>query len=305
MSSSFYLVYPLIAAILYALSAWFMKASQRCGLNSAQVTLWAMAATAVSFMAVHYPWLDQPWREAVAWGPIVALAVMFYLGLAATVVALDRGAVSLATPMLGTKVVLVAVLDAFGAGGLVSSQDWIAAVLSMVGVIILACSGNHGEQGGHEQGLSRDAVWIGLSVSFVAALSFSAFDVGVKHWSLVHGFGQTVPLAMVVAVGLCLTLPKVTGEPVFVWPPSGRSWLVLGSLLFAAQALILIWSLGVFGDPTGINVVYGTRGVWSVLLVGVLATLTPSVERFGSRRAFVLRLSGSLVISAAIVVLLL
>ncbi|MEM7680816.1 MAG: EamA family transporter [Planctomycetota bacterium] len=109
--SSWYLVFPLIAAVVYAVGAYFMKAAQRCGVNSAQVTFWTTALTAAAFMGVYYPWRDRPWLGPASWYHVLALGVGFYVGLAATVVALDKGAVSLATPMLGAKVVLVAMID--------------------------------------------------------------------------------------------------------------------------------------------------------------------------------------------------
>ncbi|MEO0587094.1 MAG: DMT family transporter [Planctomycetota bacterium] len=303
MQGSWYLVFPLIAAVVYAVGAYFMKAAQLRGINSAQVTFWTTLVTAGAFMAVHYPWADRPWLEPASWWHVSALAVTFYIGLAATVIALDKGAVSLATPMLGTKVVMVAVIDALLAGGAVSSGAWVAAVMSMAGVILLAGSSDRragGEGGG---GLTRRAVWIGLGISFVAALAFSAYDVGIKQWSPASGFGRLVPPAIVLALVLCVTLPPVTGERVFVWPKAGRVWLALTAAFFAGQALVLMWSLGTFGDPTGINVVYGSRGVWSVVLVAIVGLFSTSVETFHSRGVFLRRLGGSLAISGAIGVL--
>lgn len=301
---SWYLIFPLVAAVVYAIGAYFMKAAQHSGVNSAQVTFWTTAVTATAFMLVYYPWGNQPWLGPASWLHVLALGVGFYFGLAFTVIALDQGAVSLATPMLGTKVVLVAGIDAWLAGGSVTAADWAAAVLTTVGVFLLAGSSSPKRQAGRKaEGLSRRKVWIALGVSLLAAIAFAAFDVGVKQWSPVNEFGRLVPPALVVALGLCATLPMLTGERVFVWPREGTLWLAVAASLFSAQALVLIWALGTYGDPTGMNVVYGSRGVWSVILVALVGVFATSVERFESRGVFLRRLLGSLVITSGIGVL--
>ncbi|MEM7680815.1 MAG: hypothetical protein AAF288_02565 [Planctomycetota bacterium] len=167
----------------------------------------------------------------------------------------------------------------------------------------MGSSNGSGDDDVAEHGLSRRAIYIALGVSLLAALSFAAFDVGVKQWSPVNEFGRLVPPAMLVALALCATLPILTGEKVFIRPRAGRRWLALAAALFSAQALVLIWALGKYGDPTGMNVVYGSRGVWSVLLVALAGVFVTSVETFDSRSVFVRRLMGSLVISSGIGVL--
>jgi hypothetical protein len=58
----------------------------------------------------------------------------------------------------------------------------------------------------------------------------------------------------------------------------------------------------VFGDATAVNIVYGTRGLWSVLLVWLAGRWLGSDE--GSRGATVLggRLAGAALMTAAVVV---
>jgi hypothetical protein len=69
--------------------------------------------------------------------------------------------------------------------------------------------------------------------------------------------------------------------------------------------MLLIWSIAHFGDAAGANVVYGSRGIWSVLLVVVLGKWVKSAEVMHGPGAFAKRLTGALVITIAIAALVL
>ena len=48
-------------------------------------------------------------------------------------------------------------------------------------------------------------------------------------------------------------------------PRSARGPLLLGALFMGLQAISLVRTLGVYPDTTRINIVYNSRGLWSVL----------------------------------------
>ena len=74
------------------------------------------------------------------------------------------------------------------------------------------------------------------------------------------------------------------------------SWLGGGAFLMAIQGLPLIVTLAIFGDATAVNVVYGSRGLWSVLAVWWLGA------RLGTRESNLgMRLSGAALMFAALI----
>ncbi len=295
MSDSLYLVYPLLAAIVYASGAYLLKAAQQRGMSSIQATMWTIFFTGGVFILGVYPWWHDPLIGPASWLHSFFLGLMFFIGLMATVIAIEKGDVSVATPMLGSKVILVAFLDAGFAQGRLDWTTWLAASLTTLGVILLA-------RGGKKQ--SKGSIILGLVLAFIAALCFATFDVMVAVWTPTDGAERLVPVGMFLAIVMSmLTMLAIRQNPLRL-PARGRILLLAGAILIAIQSAILIWALGEFSDyPTAINVVYSSRGIWSVLLVGGLSLHIKSVETFESRGIFVSRLIGAGVIVGAIVVL--
>jgi hypothetical protein len=63
-------------------------------------------------------------------------------------------------------------------------------------------------------------------------------------------------------------------------------------------------ALGFFNDAAGVNVVYGSRGIWSLAVVWFAGRLFGNAERSDSRDAMGLRLMGCLLVTAAIILVL-
>lgn len=296
MSDRWYLIFPLAAAVLYSFGAYALKGAQRRGVTSAQAAFWTNIATAVGFMVIFYPWSD-PRLGAIPWGNVVAVGLAFYLGQITTILSFEKGGVSIATPMLGSKVLMVALLVVVFLDEPLGWPTWVAAALTTLGVVLLARSGGEQRAGEHMG-------W-GLVLATCAAFCFAVFDVMVQAWSPGYGFGYLLPPAMVLAALMSFSLPVISQGPFFAIPSGVVRPLGAGAALLTMQALLLIWSIGHFGDAAGANVVYGSRGVWGVLIVALLGRWYYSVEAIGTRTIFLKRLVGALVIAAAIGVLVL
>jgi hypothetical protein len=82
-----------------------------------------------------------------------------------------------------------------------------------------------------------------------------------------------------------------------VWRP-----LLLGSVLIGVQALLLTRTLGLYPDTTRINVVYNSRGLWSVAAVWLVGHWWGNTERHAGRAVLLWRLAGAALLLGAIVV---
>lgn len=288
-----YLLFPLVSAVLYAIGAYVLKSAQQRGVSSAQIAFAANAALAVVFLAIFYPW--DHWPSATLWGRAALVGLGLGLGQFATILAFERGAVSIATPMLGTKAVWVALMVAFGLGQPLGWNTWLAVLLTSLGVAALARSSDRGRRG---------SVWMGLFLALVASVSFAAFDVMVQAWSVDHGFAQIAPLGVGMSVVLALGFPLTRGRRFFTVPRAALVSVTLGIVLLTLQSWLLIWTIAQYQDAAGANVVYGSRGIWSVLLVALLGRWITSVEVMHGWEAFASRLVGAALIAAAIAALL-
>jgi ABC-type microcin C transport system permease subunit YejB len=59
-------------------------------------------------------------------------------------------------------------------------------------------------------------------------------------------------------------------------------------------------TIGLFGDATGANVVYSSRGLWSLLLLALVAHHLGVKDSVRDRSTLLLRVLGSILILAAV-----
>jgi drug/metabolite transporter (DMT)-like permease len=291
LADKLFLLLPLLAAMLYALAAMGVKAASTRGIDLPRINILATWVTALAFLVFIRPsqgLIAHPW-----WPPVLA-GLLFFLGQICTFLALSRGDVSLATPLLGTKVVMVALLLSTVFHAPVSWATWLGAVVALAGIAFLQCS----SRGGHWA-----HVTLTLVASLLAAGSFAAYDAMVQVWSKQNGVGyaRLVPPSLLIGAVLSLTLAPLSTTP---WRNAARSaygFLALGAILMAAQSLVLITTVGIFGDAAGCNIVYGSRGIWSIVLVYWLGRHFGNTELHVGRSVVIARIVGSLLLMAAIV----
>ena len=233
--------------------------------------------------------------------PPVICGFLFFLGQIFTFKAIETGDVSVATPLLGSKVLLVALFSFLLIGKNLPHAIWIASIMASLGIALISYSpaGNH----------SRLAEAVGWSLG--AAALFALTDVLVQHWVPSVGYSRFAPLmfgslglfSLVYVPGLMISMKKVSDcVPFFIpgIPFSSLPWLLAGALLLAIQALAMYSSIGVFGNATMTNIIYGSRCLWSVLLVWILGPiagdLSPRENRGG---VMIRRMIGALLLFGA------
>jgi drug/metabolite transporter (DMT)-like permease len=285
-----HLLLPLASSLLYVLGAVLLKRATAAGVGlwrAAFVTNLVSAVAFLPLLALGGP--GQVWTAI--WQPAV-VALLLVAGQCSSLWALTRGDVSVATPVLGAKIILVAFFTTVVAGQRVPPQLWWAAILGTLAIGLL----NRGPAGRHHD------LMLTILGSLLAAVAFALFDVLVMLWSPAWGAGRFLPLMMGLAGLYSLAFIPLFSEPLRKVPRT-IGWILLGgAVLVALQGILLITTIAVFGDATSVNIVYGTRGLWSVLLVWLAGRWLGS-EEF-DRGAGVLggRLAGALLMTAAVVV---
>ena len=92
------------------------------------------------------------------------------------------------------------------------------------------------------------------------------------------------------------------GRPEVQTPVRAHGWLIGAILLTAAQGLLMTLSIGIWQDATGVNVVYSLRGVWGVVLVGLVGRWFGNTERHDAgARTLWFRFAGAALILLAVV----
>jgi hypothetical protein len=193
--------------------------------------------------------------------------------------------------VLGIKIVLVALFAALATGDWGKPTLWIAAVLSTTAIVLLnwTNAAHHG----------RVALTV-LAAGSSAAM-FALFDVLVQQWSMAWGVGRFPPTMMVfVAVFTSCMVPRFPGPLSTIARPAWP-WLIGGSLVLAGQAVIFVSSVAYFRNATAANVVYSSRGLWSIAIVWLIGHWFRNREQQLGGAILRWRLIGAVLMLAAIV----
>lgn len=282
-----HLLLPLLASVLFVCGLILIKRAGAAGAGTATTLFVTNEFSAAIFSLL---WIfggeGQPWT--LLWQPAV-IAVLYISGLVFTFLAIERGDVSIATPVFGVKVLLVALLLTAAGGQRLPIEVWYAAVLATAGIALIQWTG---------RGQPRRVV-LTICLAFAAAASYATFDVLVQRWAPAWGTGRFLPIVYWIVGLLSLgMLPWVDWSKVTerrVWP-----MLVPGALLIALQAVCIVVTLSAFGDAARVNVVYALRGLWSVALAWITASIWGGAEAGLGRSAMVTRLAGAGLLTVAV-----
>lgn len=289
MEFPWYLLVPLVAAGMYASASLFYKQAYARGLGTMEAFFWLNVAGMLLFAPLLLT--VKEWPDAGQWWKPAVTAALIFAGTLATFAAIRAGDVSMVTPLMGTKVVLTAAMAVVLAGTRLPPGLWVAALLTTLGILVLGWRDLRGGTG------KAPAVgWCLLS-----SLIFAGADVLIGHWSA--GFGRGAFLAG--AFGLIGLISLLTvgwlAPGAFRVPVAARRFLILGAGIMSVNTLVMGWCIAGVNDPTGINIVYGTRGLWSIALVWFVGRRWfGNEERATAGGVMRERLAGSLLILAAV-----
>jgi drug/metabolite transporter (DMT)-like permease len=221
---------------------------------------------------------------------------LFFAGQIFTLLALSTGEVSVATPVLGVKILLVALLSTVLIGDPIDARLWTAAALSSAAIVLLNFSRPHTHQ--------RVSTTIVLAA--LGAAAYACFDVLVQTWSPVWG-SWVVPIAMAFSAAYSVPLRRFDvrkSTPGEQLSPAYMRWLIGGAVCFAAQGLMFITSISVYGQATSANVLYSSRGLWSVVAVWGIGHWFTNREQHLGAPVLAWRLVGASLMIAALMMVL-
>lgn len=284
------LLLPLAAALLYAAAALCVKIALGRGVTTLDILFYSNLVLAAFFLPLAFFGRDHWDATHLPWA--VLAGSLFFLGQVGTFRSLQSGDVSIATSALAAKVVFVALLSFFVPGSRPDPDLWLAVFLTMTGMLLL--------HRGPTTGASRPLPT--LAWALFAASSFAATDIIVQIGAPAAGFTLFMPVMFgtLAALSLPLLLPARRRRTGRVPAPGAVKWAAAGTLLIGLQAVGMGTTIGLFGDATGANVVYGSRGLWSLLLLALVAHRLGIKDGVRDRSTLLLRVLGSILILAAI-----
>lgn len=282
-------LFPAISAVLFALAAIVLKRSSQLGVDMWQTAFMANMSGAACYSLLWF--VGGPPLQIELWWQPALIALCLFGGMACQFLALSRGDVSVAVPVMGVKILIVAYLTPLLVGEPVRSRLWVSALLSVVGVALLNWRG-----GGAVHRSIKTAIIAGCA----AAVCFGTFDILVQKWGRSWGAGRLLPC--VFWMNAVLTLGCIRGfrTPLRSLSRQAWKWLLAGALLVSVQSILFVGCLAVYGGATMANIIYSARGLISVLLIWTVGHLFNSTESALGPRVLFFRLLGAIFMLAAI-----
>ena len=287
------LLLPLACALVYVIAALAVKRASAFGVGVWRTSFLSNWALALIFLPVWFwsggqihPLLDY-WRPA-------ATALLFFAGQAFTFLALHRGDVSVTTPVMGTKVILVALFSSLLRVGEVPLPWWIGAALSTLAIMLLHLGGESRHRNVGET----------VFLACCSATSFSLGDVLLQKWLPAWGVGNFLPPMFLLVGALSCAYVPLFSAPLRALNAAAWRWVAPGALLMALNNAGVILALALVGSATVVNIIYSVRGLFSVLLVWSVGHWFSSDEKHLPGKVLRLRLAGAALMVVAIALVL-
>ncbi len=294
--SNLHLLFPLFSSITFVFGMMYARKAIGRGASAWSGTFYGNLWLGLSWLLVGiYRWDVMP---VAYWWQAAMIGLLFFSGQFFTYTAFHYGDVSVATPIFGVKVLLVAVLASFTTGQRIAGAVWGAALIATAGIILVQSGPASAQK--HE----RRQLLITVVTALLAALSLSVFDVLLTTWGKNFGALQFLPVMFVFAsLFSCVLLPWVNGVATLKKFQAFRPMLI-GTILMAFQAMGMTIALSQFADATRVNIVYALRGLWAIVFAWMLAHSFEGGERQVHRDVMLRRAAGALLLTAAVVMAL-
>lgn len=245
----------LSCALAYAFGAFFSKGALERGSGIARTQVGFNWILFLLFVPIALFYRETPdWTH---WHWPLLCGMLFFVGQLTTFAAIRVGDVSVQSPMMGTKMVFVAGFASLLSDEGIPGSWWWGAFLSMVGIILLSAGKVE----------SRRSTWLAIVLSLVSAASFGLCDVLVAEHARAFS-AKVFPIFMMgVTALLSLSLVPFFRAGFSAMNRDAWRWYLLGGFTLGGQGVLLYLTLSHFGKATAINILYSSRGIWSVVLV--------------------------------------
>jgi drug/metabolite transporter (DMT)-like permease len=291
----FQFIIPTICAVTYVVAALMLKRASALGIGPWRIGFLANWVMFVVFLPLGLlaPGADGP-PPGLPWQPALN-AVLFLGGQMFIVFALQKGDVSVTTPVMGTKVILVALLSLLLRAGNVSWQWWTGAVLSTVAVALL----HFGESHENRARVGRTVLLAGLS-----AFSFSLCDVLVQKWVVAWGSGRYLMWMFLFNALYSFAFIPFFRAPLRTLDAQAWRWTAAGALMMALNNAGIALAIAISRAAAAVNIAYSARGLVSVALIWAIGHWFHNEEQHLTPRVFRFRVAGAALMFAAIVLVL-
>lgn len=280
--------------MLFACAALLMKRTARWQIDIWRVSFICNIVSAIAFQPFWI--LADDWPTWQLWWQPAVVALLYVTGQVLTLTSLAQGEISVAAPVLGLKIVFIPIFLWLLGAGLLPVSTWLACLGATLAVVLLnTTDGRNG----------RGKVLYSIATATSGAAAFAMFDVCVQLWSGAWGRGAFLPIMFAMSSVLSLSLIPFFRQSLRAIPAAAWPTLLGAATFIAAQALAIVASVAFWEQVAVSNVVYSSRGLWSLLAVWLLGRYIQVADSGLTPRVLTLRISGALLLLVSIAILVL
>lgn len=299
-------VFAILAAASNSLSSVANRfLAVRGGLHAVASSLLVQVASGT--LAVGYLCVARLPLVTAALPQVLTVAVVSLVGFTLIMASFAREDASAVGPLLGVKVIFLAVLEWLLWGHGLGLGIWLGGLVSVAGMV---CIAQHDRWSLHPRDLLRP----GMLMMLAAALCFAICDLFVKQaLQLWHGSGLSVSLYLIAFTGgmAVLTLLLVPRMRPTGWLAGDRSgwrtaaWALPVSAVTNFFTQFLLFTAFAAGNSVTLpNILYNTRSLFVVLLAAGLVLGGGSTIEHAGWRAYTYRTIGAVLTLASVVLAL-
>lgn len=227
------------------------------------------------------------------WGPVLAGFCAFLAGIC-ILLSIKTGEVSVQAPLMGTKVIFVATYSVFLIPAPIPVSWWIGAFLTFFAILLLGLT---------DLFKKKISFW-GVFYALLSSALYALVDVITTREAPLFGrWPYFLAMGMTLAF-LSLGLIPFFKKSLFSISKHTWTWCILGGACLAGQHLGLLYALSTYGEATAINVLYGTRGLWAIVLVWFTGHWFKNHERHVGPQVIARRLIGASLMLMAIIIVI-
>lgn len=291
-----FLFLGLAAGLIYSFASVFLKRAMEKGASAWSVLL--VSSLTCGIMNLPFFWFARTPSPEAAWFQPLLAGCTLYIGLVFTWLAVYAGDVSVANPVMGTKVIFVAMFTIILTGSRVPPVMWGASILIAVALFLLKGSGER--KGG--------AFLKTVILASVASVSFAVSDVLIQKYRDYWGVGLFPPLLVGSMALMSLSVIPWSADNLKKLSVSTWKWLIAGSIFTALQMVTLVIPLVLLQHDNSalmVNIMFNSRGIWTVIIVWAGGRLIGTKESGRGVKTLASRLLGAVLILTAIILVLL
>lgn len=271
-----------------------MKLTSRWQIDIWRVSFVCNVLSAIAFQSFWFT-SEQPPLWLLWWQPLT-VAVLYVAGQVLTLTSLAQGEISVAAPVLGLKVVFVPIFLWLLGVGLLPVNTWISCIGATIAVMLLNVSA--GAPG-------RGRIVFSMVTAMSGAAAFALFDVCVQMWSPGWGRGAFLPIMFGMSTLLSLCLIPFFRAPLMSIPLAAWPTLLAAAFFIALQALAIVASVAFWERVAASNVIYSSRGLWSLAFVWLFGRYLQVADSGLTPRVLLFRACGALLLFGSIALLVL